>query len=117
MLNFIFKRFCECMEFLCQSFRIGGTQFSSHFWKAFKNGISTKVKHSTTFHPQMDGLAEQTIQTLEDILRACVIDFKGNWDDYLPSIEYAYNNRYHSSTTVALFEALYLRRYGHTKIN
>ena len=58
----------------------------------------------------MDGQAERTIQTLEDILIACVIDFKGSWDDHLPMIEFAYNNSYHSSIAMAPFEALYGRR-------
>ena len=61
-----------------------GTQFTSHFWKPFQNGLGTKVKLSITIHPQTDGLAERTIQTLENMFRACVIDFKGNWDDHLP---------------------------------
>ena len=42
----------------------------------------------------MDGQAKRTIQTLEDMLRACVIHFKGSWDDHLPLIEFAYNNSY-----------------------
>ena len=50
----------------------------------------------------MDGQAQRTIQTLEDMLRACVIDFKGSWDDHLPLIEFAYNNSYHSSIQMAL---------------
>ncbi|WMV58874.1 hypothetical protein MTR67_052259, partial [Solanum verrucosum] len=58
----------------------------------------------------IDGQAECTIQTLEYSLRACVIDFKGNWDDRLPLIEYASNNRYHSSIQMAPYEALYGRR-------
>ncbi|WMV29308.1 hypothetical protein MTR67_022693 [Solanum verrucosum] len=57
-----------------------------------------------------DGQAECTIQTLEDMLRACVIDFMGNWDDYFPLIEFVYNNIYHSSIGMALFEAVYGRR-------
>ena len=68
------------------------------------------MKLSTAFHPQTDGQAERTIQTLEDMLRACVIDFKGNWDDHLPLIEFSYNNSYHSSIAMAPFEALYGRR-------
>jgi len=60
-----------------------------------------------TFHPQIDGQAEHTIQTLEDILRACVTDFKDNWNDYLPLIEFAYNNSYHSSIGIAPFEDFY----------
>nr|AAT38739.2 Integrase core domain containing protein [Solanum demissum] len=72
--------------------------------------IGTNVKLCTAFHPQMDGQAEHTIQTLEDMLRACVIDFKDNWDDYLHLIKFAYNNSYHSIIAMAPFEALYGRR-------
>ncbi|WMV19535.1 hypothetical protein MTR67_012920 [Solanum verrucosum] len=54
--------------------------------------------------------AECTIHTLEDILRACVIDFKGNWDDHLPLIEFSYNNSYHSSILMAPYKSLYGRR-------
>ena len=87
-----------------------GPQFTSHFWKSFQKGLGTQVNLSTTFHPQTDGQAERTIQTLEDMLRACVIDFKGSWDDHLPLIEFAYNNSYHSSIQMAPYEALYGRR-------
>ena len=65
---------------------------------------------STAFHPQTDGQAERTIQTLENMLRACVIDFKGSWDENLSLIEFAYNNSYHSSIQMAPFEALYGRK-------
>ncbi|WMV31122.1 hypothetical protein MTR67_024507 [Solanum verrucosum] len=73
-------------------------------------GLGAKVNLSTAFHPQTDGQAERTIQTLEDMLRACVIDFKGNWDDHLPLIEFAYNNSYHSNIQMTPYEALYGRR-------
>ncbi|WMV37948.1 hypothetical protein MTR67_031333 [Solanum verrucosum] len=73
-------------------------------------GLGTHVKLSTTFQPQIDGQSERTIQSLEHMLRACVIDFKGNWDDHLPLIEFAYNNGYHSRIGMAPFEALYGRR-------
>ncbi|KAH0669267.1 hypothetical protein KY285_023426 [Solanum tuberosum] len=56
-----------------------------------------------------DGKAERTIQTLEDMLRACVIDFKGNWDDHLPLIEFAYNNSFHASIQMAPYEPRYGR--------
>ncbi|WMV29458.1 hypothetical protein MTR67_022843 [Solanum verrucosum] len=75
-----------------------------------KKGLGTHVKLSTTFHSQTDGKAERTIQTLKDMLRACVIDFKGNWDDHFPLIEFAYNNSYHSSMGMDPFEDLYGRR-------
>jgi len=87
-----------------------GTQFTSQFWKSFQKGLGTKVKLSTTFHPKTDGQVERTIQTLKDMLRACVIDFKINWDHHLPLIEFAYNNSYHSSIGMSPFEALYGRR-------
>ncbi|XP_070020618.1 uncharacterized protein [Nicotiana sylvestris] len=65
-----------------------GAQFTANFWKSFQKGLGIRVNLSTTFHPQTDGQAKRTIQTLEDMLRACVIDFKGNWDDHLPLIEF-----------------------------
>ena len=68
-----------------------GTQFTSHFWKVFQSGIGTKLKLSSTIHPKTDGQEKSTIQTLEDMLRACVIDFKGNWDYNLYFIEFSYN--------------------------
>jgi len=79
-----------------------GPQFTSDFLKSFQKGLGTQVNLSTTIHPQTDGQAERTIHTLEDMLRACVIDFKGSWDDPLPLIEFAYNNSYHSSIQMAL---------------
>ncbi|WMV24926.1 hypothetical protein MTR67_018311 [Solanum verrucosum] len=87
-----------------------GAQFTSHFWRSFQSGLGTQVKPSTAFHPQTDGEVERTIQTLEDMLRECVIDFKGNWDDHLPLIEFSYNNSYDSSIDMAPFKALYSRR-------
>ena len=72
--------------------------------------MDSKVNLSTTFHPCTDGQAECTIQFLEDMLKTCVIDFKGNCDDHLPLIEFAYNNSYHSSIQIATDEVLYWRR-------
>ncbi|GKA10855.1 putative reverse transcriptase domain-containing protein [Tanacetum coccineum] len=65
---------------------------------------------SKAFHPQMDGQSEQTIQTLEDMFRACVIDFGGNWDDHLPLVELSYNNSYHVSIKMPPYKMLYDRR-------
>ncbi|GJX12982.1 putative reverse transcriptase domain-containing protein [Tanacetum coccineum] len=64
---------------------------------------------STTYHPETDGQSERTIQTLEDMLRACVIDFRKGWDKKLPLVEFPYNNSYHASIKAAPFEALYGR--------
>ena len=55
-----------------------GAHFNSHVWRSFKNSLGIEVKLNTTFHPKTDGQAEFTIHTLEDMLRACVIDFKGS---------------------------------------
>ena len=71
-----------------------GTQFTSYFWKAFQKCLGTQFHLSIAFYPQKDGQAERTISTLEDILRACGIDFKGSWDDHLPLVEFVYNNSY-----------------------
>jgi hypothetical protein len=60
-----------------------------------------------TFHPQTDGQSERTIQTLEDMLRACVLDFKGSWIQYIPLIEFTYNNSFQASIDMAPYEALY----------
>ncbi|GKA27024.1 homeodomain-like protein [Tanacetum coccineum] len=65
----------------------------------------------TAYHPQTDGQSERTIQTLEDMLRACVVDFGCSWDVHLPLAEFSYNNSYHSSIRCAPFEALYGRKY------
>ena len=81
-----------------------GAQFTSRFWRSFQKGLGTNVKLSIAFHPQMDGQAEHTIQTLEDMLRACIVDFKGNWDKHLPLVEFSYNNSYHSTISMAPYE-------------
>ncbi|GKD16238.1 ribonuclease H-like domain-containing protein [Tanacetum coccineum] len=65
---------------------------------------------STAYHPQTDGQSERTIQTLADMLRACVIDFGGSWDVHLPLDEFSNNNSYHSNIRCAPFEALYGRK-------
>ena len=68
------------------------------------------MKLGTAFHPQTDRKAKRTIQTLEDILRACVIDFNGNCEEHLPLIEFSYNNSYHFSIGMTQFEELYGKR-------
>ncbi|GJW05841.1 putative reverse transcriptase domain-containing protein [Tanacetum coccineum] len=65
---------------------------------------------STAYHPKTDGQSERTIQTLEDMLRACVMDFSGSWDTHLPLVEFSYNNSYHTSIKCMPFEALYGRK-------
>ncbi|GJX62687.1 putative reverse transcriptase domain-containing protein [Tanacetum coccineum] len=62
-------------------------RFTSHFWQALQKALGTRLDMSTTYHPQTDGQSECTIQTLKDMLRACVMDFGGSWDTYLPLVE------------------------------
>ncbi|GJW07328.1 putative reverse transcriptase domain-containing protein [Tanacetum coccineum] len=86
------------------------SRFTSRFWKSMQEALGTRLDMSTTYHPQTDGQSEHTIQTLKDMLRACVLDFGGNWDVHLPLVEFSYNNSYHSSMRCALFKALYSRK-------
>ncbi|GJT59296.1 putative reverse transcriptase domain-containing protein [Tanacetum coccineum] len=60
-------------------------QFTSRFWQTLQKALGTRLHMSTAYHPQTDGQSDRTIQTLEDMLRACVIDFSGSWDVHLPS--------------------------------
>ncbi|GJU89403.1 putative reverse transcriptase domain-containing protein [Tanacetum coccineum] len=85
-------------------------RFTSNFWRSFQKVLGTHLDMSTAYHPQTDGQSERTIQTLKDMLRACVIDFKKGWDRHLPLIEFSYNNSYHTSIKAAPFEALYGRK-------
>ncbi|GJS59354.1 putative reverse transcriptase domain-containing protein [Tanacetum coccineum] len=83
------------------------SKFTSHFWKSLNEALGTQLDMSTAYHPQTDGQSERTIQTLEDMLRACVMDFGKGWDRHLPLVEFSYNNSYHTSIKAAPFEALY----------
>ncbi|XP_071901009.1 uncharacterized protein [Coffea arabica] len=85
-------------------------RFVSHFWQKFQETLGTKLKFSTAYHPQTDGQLERTIQTLEDMLRSCILDFGRKWSQYMALIEFAYNNSYHASIQMAAYEALYGRR-------
>ena len=84
-------------------------RFTAHFWKSFQKAMGTRLTMSTVFHPQTDGQSERTIQVLEDMLRACVLDHKGSWEEHLPLVEFAYNNSYQASIQMAPYEALYGR--------
>ncbi|GJS56922.1 putative reverse transcriptase domain-containing protein [Tanacetum coccineum] len=72
--------------------------------------LGTNLDMSTAYRPQTDGQSERTIQTLEDMLRACMIDFGSSWDRHLPLVEFSYNNSYHASIKAAPYEALYGRK-------
>ncbi|GJZ76432.1 putative reverse transcriptase domain-containing protein [Tanacetum coccineum] len=83
---------------------------TQHSLQTVQKALGTRLDMSTAYHPQTDGQSERTIQTLEDRLRVCVIDFGGSWDVHLPLAEFSYNNSYHSSIRCAPFEALYGRK-------
>ncbi|RZB65706.1 Transposon Tf2-9 polyprotein [Glycine soja] len=85
-------------------------RFTSRFWASLHEALGTKLKLSSAYHPQTDGQTERTIQTLEDLLRACIIEQQGSWMDCFPLIEFTYNNSYQASIGMAPFEALYGRK-------
>nr|GEZ57148.1 putative reverse transcriptase domain, ribonuclease H-like domain, aspartic peptidase domain protein [Tanacetum cinerariifolium] len=78
--------------------------------RVFQKALGTRLDMSIAYHPETDGQSERTIQTLEDMLRACVIDFENGWERHLPLVEFSYNNRYHASIKATPFEALYGRK-------
>ncbi|GJY07727.1 putative reverse transcriptase domain-containing protein, partial [Tanacetum coccineum] len=63
------------------------SHFTSRFCHSMQEALGTRLDMSTAYHPQTDGQSERTIQTLEDMLRACVLDFMGRWDVHLPLAE------------------------------
>ena len=85
-------------------------RFTSRLWPSLQRALGTEVNLSTAFHPQTDGQSKRTIQTLEDLLRSCVLEFGGNWEDLLPLVEFTYNNSYQASIGMAPYEALYGRK-------
>lgn len=85
------------------------SRFTSHFWKAFQQALGTRINMSTAYHPQIDGQSERTIKTLEDMLRACILDWGGSWENHLPLAEFAYNNSFQASIGMSPYEALYGR--------
>nr|GFB14217.1 putative reverse transcriptase domain-containing protein [Tanacetum cinerariifolium] len=83
------------------------SHFTSRFWQSLQNALGTQLDMSTAYHPKTDGQSERTIQTLEDMLRACAIDFGKGLEKHVPLVEFSYNNSYHASIKAAPFEALY----------
>nr|GEX87016.1 putative reverse transcriptase domain-containing protein [Tanacetum cinerariifolium] len=82
-------------------------RFASNFWRSLQKALGTSLDMSTLYHPETNGKSERTIQTLEDMLRACAIDFGKGWCNHLSLVEFSYNNSYHASIKAAPFEALY----------
>ena len=96
-MTFALERFCRL--YIREIVRLHGVpvsivsdrdpRFTTHFWKSFQKAMGTRLTMSTTFHPQTDGQSERTIQVLEDMLRACVLDSKGSWEEHFPLVEFA----------------------------
>nr|GFC63496.1 hypothetical protein [Tanacetum cinerariifolium] len=82
-------------------------RFASNFWRSFQNALGNRLDMSIAYHPETDGQSERTIQTLEDMLRACAIDFGKGWVNRLPLVEFSYDNSYYASIKATPFEALY----------
>ncbi|GJS51521.1 putative reverse transcriptase domain-containing protein [Tanacetum coccineum] len=94
-------------ERITMDFVSGLPRTPSGFWRSLQEALGMNLDMSTAYHPQMDGQSERTIQTLEDMLRACVIDFGSSWDRHFPLVEVSYNNSYYASIKAAPYEALY----------
>ena len=116
-MTFALERFCQL--YIREIVRLHGVpvsivsdrdlRFTEHFWKSFQKAMGTRLTMSTAFYPQTDDQSERTIQVLEDMLRACVLDHKGSWEEHFPLVEFAYNNSYQVSIQVVPYEALYKR--------
>ncbi|GKC32152.1 reverse transcriptase domain-containing protein [Tanacetum coccineum] len=84
------------------------SHFTSRLWQSLQSALGTQLDMSTAYHPETDGQSVRTIQTLKDMLRACVIDLGKGCERHLTLVEFSYNNSYHASIKAAPFEALYL---------
>jgi transposase InsO family protein len=87
-----------------------GTQFTSKLWERLHETLDTQLLFSSAYHPQTDGQTERVNQILEDMLRACALQYGRSWDKSLPYPEFSYNNSYQESLKMAPFEMLYGRR-------
>jgi transposase InsO family protein len=85
-------------------------RFTSRLWPSIQHALGTRLDMSTVFHPQTDGQLERVIQVLKDLLRACVLEFGGNWEEHMSLVEFTYNNSHQATIGMATYEALYGRR-------
>ncbi|GKE42093.1 putative reverse transcriptase domain-containing protein, partial [Tanacetum coccineum] len=88
-------------------------RFTLNFWRSFQKALGTDISMSTAYHLEIDGQSERTIQTLEDMLRACVIDFGKVWVKHLPLAEFSYNNSYHASIRPPLMRHCMVENVNH----
>jgi hypothetical protein len=84
-----------------------GSQFVACFWKQLHASLGTHLIHSPSYHLKTNDQTEQVNQILEDMLRACVMEYPGSWDKNVLWAEFSYNNRYQESLKMAPFEVLY----------
>jgi hypothetical protein len=87
-----------------------GAQFIARLWEQLQHALETKLIRSSACHPQTDGQTKRINQNLEDMLRACILQYDKNWDKCLSLAEFSYNNGYQTSLKMAPFEALYGHR-------
>jgi hypothetical protein len=85
-------------------------RFTSRLWLSIQRALGMNLSISTAFHPQNDGQSEIVIQISKDLLRACALEFGGNWEEHLSLVEFMYNNSYQTTIGMAPFEALYGRK-------
>ena len=85
-------------------------KFTSRFWNKLNEAVGTKLDFSSAYHPQTDGQTERVNQILEDMLRACVLNYGSNWEKSLSFVEFSNNNSYQTSLKMLPFEALYGRK-------
>jgi transposase InsO family protein len=85
------------------------TQFTSKFWERLHETIDTQLRFNSAYHPQTDGQTKSVNQILEDMLRACALQYGRSWDKSLSYAEFSYNNSYQESLKLAPFEMLYGR--------
>jgi transposase InsO family protein len=87
-----------------------GTQFTSRFWERLHETLDTQLHFNSAYHPQTDGHTERVNQILEDMIRACALQYRRSWDKSMLYAEFSYNNSYQKSLKMAPFEILYGRR-------
>ena len=116
-MTFILEEFCRL--YIREIVRLHGVpvsivsnrdpRFTTHFWKSFQRAMGKQLMISTAFHPQTDDQWERTIQVLKDMLRTCVLDLKGSWEEHFLLVEFAYSNSYQASIQMTHYKALYRR--------
>jgi transposase InsO family protein len=84
-----------------------GTQFTLRFWERLHEALDTQLRFSSAYHPQTDSKTERVNQILEDVLRACALQYGRSWDKRLSYAEVSYNNSYQESLKMVPFEMLY----------